>query len=109
MTSAANTESPAFPAPLRAWGLVALLLVAYTVSLIDRQILSLMVQPVRAYLHISDTRMSLLHGFAFAIFYTLFGVLLGRAADKWSRRNMIVAGMALWCLATMACGLATTF
>jgi MFS family permease len=103
------TESTGFPSPGRAWALVALLLLAYTVSLIDRQILSLMVQPVRAYLHISDTRISLLHGFAFAIFYTLFGVFLGRAADKLNRRNMIVAGMTLWCLATVACGLATSF
>jgi MFS family permease len=111
MSSATGSmrELAGFPAPRRAWVLVALLLVAYTVSLIDRQILSLMVQPVRAYLHISDTRISLLHGFAFAIFYTLFGVFLGRAADQWNRRNMIVAGMTLWCLATVACGLATSF
>jgi MFS family permease len=107
--TSAPLESTGFPSPGRAWALVALLLLAYTVSLIDRQILSLMVQPVRAYLHISDTRISLLHGFAFAIFYTLFGVFLGRAADKLSRRNMIVAGMTLWCLATVACGLATSF
>jgi MFS family permease len=100
---------PPFPSPRRAWTVVALLLVAYTVSLIDRQILSLMVQPIRADLQISDTQLSLLHGLAFAIFYTLFGVFLGRAADKWSRRDMIIAGMTLWCLATAACGMASSF
>jgi len=101
--------APPFPSASRAWIVVALLLMAYTVSLIDRQILSLMVQPIRAHLQISDTQISLLHGLAFAIFYTLFGVFLGRAADHWSRRNMIIAGMTLWCLATAACGLAGSF
>src|SRR5690554_3305502 len=70
------------------WMVVGILLLAYVVSMVDRQILSLMVDPVRADLGISDTQISLLHGFAFAIFYTLFGALLGRAADRWNRRNL---------------------
>ena len=97
------------PSPLRAWIVVVLLLVAYTVSLIDRQVLSLLVQPIKASLHISDTQLSLLHGLAFAIFYTLFGILIGRAVDRFNRRNIIVVGMALWCVATVACGLTSSF
>jgi MFS family permease len=93
----------------RAWTVVVLLLLAYTVSLIDRQVLSLLVQPIKASLHISDTQLSLLHGLAFAIFYTLFGILIGRAVDRHNRRNIIVAGMTLWCLATIACGLSSSF
>jgi MFS family permease len=88
---------------------VVLLLLAYTVSLIDRQVLSLLVQPIKASLRISDTQISLLHGLAFAIFYTLFGILIGRAVDRFNRRNIIVVGMALWCVATVACGLASSF
>lgn len=109
MSTPAPDVTASFPAPRLAWTAVGLLLIAYTIALIDRQILSLMVQPIRAYLRISDTQISLLHGFAFAIFYTLFGVFLGRASDKWNRRNMIIAGMTLWCLATVACGLASGF
>lgn len=93
----------------RAWAFVVLLLVACAVSLIDRQVLSLLVQPIKTSLRISDTQISLLHGLAFAIFYTLFGILIGRAVDRYNRRNIIVAGMTLWCLATVACGLASSF
>ena len=95
--------------PVRAWGVVVLLLLAYAVSLIDRQVLSLLVQPIKASMAISDTQISLLHGLAFAIFYTMFGILIGRAVDKYNRRNIIVAGMTLWCLATVACGMASSF
>lgn len=107
---AALPASPAFSySARRAWAVVVLLLVAYAVSLIDRQVLSLLVQPIKASLRISDTQISLLHGLAFAIFYTLFGILIGRAVDRYNRRNIIVAGMTLWCLATVACGLASSF
>ena len=95
--------------PLRAWTVVLLLLGAYTVSLIDRQVLSLLVEPIKASLDITDTQLSLLHGLAFAIFYTLFGIFIGRAVDRRNRRNIIVMGMTLWCIATVACGLANSF
>ena len=119
MKAADTTEAPQAGAaspwsdfshgPLRAWIVVLLLLCAYTVSLIDRQVLSLLVEPIKASLDISDTQISLLHGLAFAIFYTLFGVLIGRAVDRRNRRNIIVAGMTLWCLATVTCGLVSSF
>lgn len=109
-TSASAQPTPRFRySTTRAWGVVVLLLLAYTVSLIDRQVLSLLVQPIKASLDISDTQISLLHGLAFAIFYTLFGILIGRAVDRYNRRNIIVLGMTLWCLATIACGLASSF
>ncbi|MXO66675.1 spinster family MFS transporter [Altericroceibacterium endophyticum] len=93
----------------RSWFVVILLLLAYTISLIDRQVLSLLVVPIEQSLNISDTQISLLHGLAFAIFYTLFGIAIGRAVDRYNRRNIIICGMVLWCLATMACGLASSF
>jgi len=98
-----------WPSPTRAWVLVALLMVAYTSSFIDRQIMSLLVEPIRADLGISDTEFSLLAGLAFSIFYSVMGLPLGWVADRWSRRMLIVVGMISWSIMTALCGLATGF
>jgi MFS family permease len=100
-----NRTSPV----IYAWCVVGVLLVAYIVSMMDRQILSLMVQPIRKDLGISDLGISLLHGFAFVICYSLFGIALARFADRHHRRNLIIVGMIVWCVATAACGLARNF
>ncbi|MGH9846232.1 MAG: spinster family MFS transporter, partial [Blastocatellia bacterium] len=71
--------------------------------------LALLVQPIRRDLGISDTGMSLLMGFSFAVFYSFFGMLLGRLADSRSRRTIIVIGFSLWSLMTAGCGLARNF
>jgi len=88
---------------------VGVLTIVYVFSFVDRQILSLLVQPVRRDLAISDTQMSLLMGTSFALFFALFGIPLGRAADLLSRRWIIALGFAAWSLFTAGCGLATTF
>jgi MFS family permease len=75
----------------------------------DRQILNLMVDPIKHDLRISDVEMGLLQGFAFAAFYTMCGLPLGWAADKVNRRLLIFAGVIIWALATVACGLADTY
>ena len=80
------------------------LLFAYTLSFVDRQILGLLVQPIKKDLSLADWEFSILHGFAFAIFYTLIGIFLGRVADRWNRRNLIIIGMVIWVLATGAGG-----
>lgn len=92
-----------------AWYVVALLLLAYTLSFIDRMILSLLVGPIRHDLGLSDTQMSLLMGLAFAIFYSALGLPIGLAADRMNRRNLIVAGVAIWSLMTALCGLARSY
>ena len=92
-----------------AWYVVALLLLAYTLSFIDRMILSLLVGPIRADLGISDTQMSLLMGLAFAIFYSALGLPIGLAADRMNRKNLVVAGVAIWSLMTALCGLARSY
>ena len=84
-------------------------MLAMVVSFIDRQVITLLVAPIRADLGISDTQMSLLMGFAFAIFYVTMGVPIARLADRYSRRTIIAAGIFLWSLATAACGLARSF
>ncbi|MBI3448926.1 MAG: MFS transporter [Acidobacteria bacterium] len=105
----APEPDPPYPPPRRAWSLVGVLTIVYVFSFVDRQILSLLVQPVRRDLAISDTQMSLLMGASFALFYTFFGIPLGRAADSRSRRWIVALGFAAWSLFTAACGLATTF
>ena len=98
-----------YPRPATAWYVVAVLMVIYVFSFVDRQILSLLVGPIRRDLAISDTQMSLLMGFSFAVFYTFFGIPLGRLADARSRRGLIAAGLVLWSLMTAGCGMAQRF
>lgn len=102
-------KDPPYPRAAYGYYVTAVLLFAYTVSFIDRQILSLMVEPVKRDLGLSDTAISLLHGFAFAIFYTAMGLVLGRVADRHNRRNLIIGGISVWSAATAACGFAGGF
>ncbi|MBT0961186.1 spinster family MFS transporter [Denitromonas iodatirespirans] len=95
--------------PSLAWYLLGVLLIANVLSFVDRQILSLLVQPIRADLGISDTEISLLQGFAFTVLYSVLGLPLGRYADHRNRKWLIVCGVVIWSLMTMACGLADTY
>ena len=108
MTGGAQ-ENDAFPSPRYAWYVVAVLTLANTSAFIDRQILGLLVGPIRRDLGISDTQMGVLYGLAFAVFYTLLGIPLGRAADRGSRRGIIGAGIALWSIMTVLCGVARSY
>ena len=94
-----------YPRSAYAWYVLAVLTLVYVFSFLDRQILNLLVTPVRRDLQISDTQMSVLIGFAFALFYVGFGVPLGRVADSRSRRTVIAMGFACWSLFTAGCGL----
>jgi MFS family permease len=92
-----------------AWYVVFVLMVCYTLSFIDRQILSLLVGPIKQDLGISDTRIGLLQGLAFAVFYTLLGLPMGWLADRRSRRNLIAVGVFFWSLMTALCSIAMSF
>ncbi len=98
-----------YPSAIYAWYVVVLLLAAYIISFIDRQILALLIDPIKSDLGLSDTGISLLHGFAFAIFYTAMGIPIGRLADHRSRRGIIAVGVFFWSLMTASCGLARNF
>ncbi|WP_336951504.1 MFS transporter [Sphingobium aromaticivastans] len=91
------------------WYVVFVLILAYTISYVDRQILTLMVEPIKASLHISDVQVSLLHGFAFAIFYTLLGVPIARLADRYRRVSIITTGVFVWSAMTALCGITRNF
>jgi len=110
-TAVPAPAAPDEPSPsLRyAWYVVGVLTLAYVFSFIDRQIFSLLVTPLRHDLQISDTQISLLQGLSFALFYTFFGIPIGRLADIHSRRRIIALGLLAWSLLTTACGLAHTF
>lgn len=88
---------------------LALLFLAYVLSFIDRQILSLLVGPIREQFQISDFEYSLLQGAAFALLYTVAGLPLGRLADRYSRRMVVAGSVAFWSLATFACGVSKNF
>ena len=83
-----------------AWYVVGVLTLAYVFSYIDRQIFSMVVTPLRRDLNISDTQVSYLIGLSFVVFYTSFGIPIGRLADIYSRRLIIVIGLVLWSLFT---------
>jgi MFS family permease len=85
---------------------VVVLTAAYIVSFIDRQILALLVVPIQRDLGLSDTQMGLLLGPSFAVFFALFGIPIGRLADRGTRRNIVAVGIAAWCAMTALCGLA---
>ncbi len=97
------------PSLAYAWFVVAVLMTTYVFSFVDRQILSLLVGPIRRDLGISDTQISLLMGFTFAIFYTFCGIPLARIADHGSRRGLIAAGLVLWSFMTGLCGTAARY
>jgi MFS family permease len=101
--------SDAYPAPRYAWYVVAILTLANASAFIDRQVLGLLVEPIRRDLGITDTQMGVLYGLAFALFYTLLGIPLGRLADRGSRRLIIGIGIAAWSAMTVLCGIARTY
>ncbi|MDB5968976.1 MAG: transporter [Hydrocarboniphaga sp.] len=89
--------------------LLLALIVAYTFSFLDRQILSLLVEPIKRDLAISDTAVSLLQGFAFALLLALGGIPVGRYVDSGHRLRLVSAGIALWSLMTAGCALARSY
>lgn len=98
-----------WPRPAYAWYVVIVLTLAYTCSFIDRQILTLLIEPIRRDLQITDTQVSLLGGLAFSILYTTLGIPLARAADQTHRRNLMLGGVVVWSVMTCFCGMARGF
>ncbi|MBB4155264.1 MFS family permease [Sphingomonas jinjuensis] len=95
---------------LRRRGLtLALLTITYFFSYMDRQILAILLELIKADLKLDDTQLGLLSGLAFALFYAVLGIPVARLADRTSRRDIIAVSLAIWSAMTAACGLAQNF
>ena len=85
------------------------LMIVYIFNFIDRNILSILAEDIKADLGITDAQMGFLYGTVFAVFYAVFGIPLARFADVWTRRSLISIGLGFWSLMTAASGLARSF
>ena len=108
-TAAASSAAGAGKAGFMAWYATVMLAFLYWLSILDRFIISLVVDPIKRDLGISDVQFGFLHGGAFAVAFALFGLIAGVLADRFNRRWVIFAGVTIWSLATAACGLANNF
>jgi MFS family permease len=109
LLAAKRDEASAWPSEGYGWYVVFILCICGVVGFIDRQIINLLVEDIKADLQITDTQVSLLQGLAFALFYAVMAVPLGRLADTSNRRWIITAGIVVWSAAAAACGLARSF
>lgn len=98
-----------YPKESYAWYVVGILFLVTVFSQLDRQLPTLLVDPIRAEFNISDTSFSYLQGYAFAIVYTLAGLPLGRMVDRTNRRNLILFGLVFWSSMTLFSGLAQSY
>ena len=97
------------PASSRAWLTLAILVIVYVFNFVDRQILAILAERIKADLHVSDAQLGFLYGTAFAVFYAVFGIPLGLLADIGNRRSVIAAGLGFWSLMTALSGFARSF
>ena len=97
---------PADHAQPYAWYVLSVLVLVYVLNFIDRQIVSILAVDIKADLGLTDSDMGFLGGAAFAVFYALFGIPLGRLADNWSRVRLLSIGLALWSTMTALSGFA---
>src|SRR5258708_20825304 len=102
-----NSDS-SYPSSFAAWYSVAVLMLMYIFSFIDRTTISLLVEPMKRDLHISDTQIGMLQGLAFALLYTFLGLPIARLSDRYSRRAIIAGGVFIWSVMATLCGLART-
>lgn len=86
-----------------------MLAVLYWLSVLDRYIISLLVDPIKKDLGITDVQFGLLQGLAFIGSFTLFGLIFGALADRVNRRKLMYVGLTIWSIATAFCGVAQNF
>lgn len=99
-------SSPQAPSRRYAQYVLFVLIVVYIFNFIDRQIISILAEEIKADLGIGDAEIGFLYGTAFAVFYAVFGIPLGRLADVWNRKNLIAIGLSFWSLMTALSGFA---
>ena len=90
----------------RSWLTLVLLTSAFALNYMDRQVINILAQPIKADLHISDTALSFLAGTAFTLVYALAAIPIARLADRFNRVTVIASAVAFWSVMTGVCGLA---
>ena len=108
ITSGADDES-VYQKSSAAYYTLGILTLVYSFNFIDRQLLSILQEPIKQDLSLSDTQLGLLSGFSFALFYVIAGIPIGRMADKGNRRNIISWALATWSAMTALCGVAQNY
>jgi MFS family permease len=93
----------------RRWSLLAILFLVSTSNYVDRNVISVLLEPIKTEFRVSDAMLGLLGGFCFAIFYAAFGLPVARWADRGNRRTIITLSLAVWSAMTICCGLAHSF
>jgi predicted MFS family arabinose efflux permease len=93
----------------RRWGLLAILFLVSTSNYVDRNVIAVLLEPIKEEFRVSDTALGLLGGFCFAAFYAAFGMPVARWADRGNRRTIITLALTIWSLMTLCCGLAQSF
>lgn len=107
--SAKQDALPTYPPERQGWFTVVILTVLTTLSVLDRNLLSLLVIPIQADLGLSEIQMGALMGIAFGLFFCLGALPIGWALDRYNRPLVIWAGVTVWSIGTMACGMAQNF
>lgn len=92
-----------------AWYVLVVLVIVYVFNFVDRQILSILAEEIKADIGLSDSEIGFLYGTVFAVFYAIFGIPLGRLADVWVRKSLIAIGLAFWSVMTALSGTARSF
>ena len=108
-SAGAEPREPPWPNQAYAWYVVSILFICSIFSFLDRQVIALMVDDIKLDLGLNDFEIGLLQGPPFGIFYAVMSIPIALAADRFSRRNIIIAGVTFWSIATAACGLAGNF
>ncbi|GAA4641944.1 hypothetical protein GCM10023115_02680 [Pontixanthobacter gangjinensis] len=104
-----ETDGEAKKVPAYSWYALGILVLIYILNFVDRNILSILAEDIKADLNIGDDDLGFLYGTAFGVFYALFGIPLGKLADNWHRVRLMTIGLALWSAMTALSGFARSF
>lgn len=105
----ADAAAVKMPSKARSYYVLAVLWLVSMISFLDRQVLSVLLEPIKAEFELSDTQLGLLGGIAFGTFYAVFGIPLARLVDRFNRRNLLAVSIFFWSVMTAMCGMANSF